>query len=77
MKISYQGVPGAYSYITALNVAKIMKDKKAELVPHKNFTEVWKSVNAESIAVIPIENSRAGSIHDNLYNFMRYKYKII
>jgi prephenate dehydratase len=27
--------------------------------------------------VLPIENSRAGSIHDNLYNFLRYDYQII
>jgi prephenate dehydratase len=77
MKISYQGIPGAYSYITAQHVAQMMKDKKAELVPYKNFSEVWKSVDKETIAVLPIENSRAGSVHDNLYNFMRYKYTII
>lgn len=77
MKISYQWIPGAYSYITAQYVAGIMGGSHTELIPYKNFNEVWKSVDSETIAVIPIENSRAGSIHDNLYNFMRYKHKII
>ena len=34
-------------------------------------------MSGDTLAVIPIENSRAGSVHENLYNFLRYDCKII
>jgi len=77
MFISYQGLPGAYSHITALRVAQQLGVDPGNLREYSTFKEVWESVNEDTLAVVPIENSRAGSVHDNLYNFLRYDCKII
>ena len=77
MNIYYQGVPGAFGWITAKTVAKKMNIEGEHIIGCPTFAEVWKQVDKKSIAVVPVENSRAGSVHDNLYNFIRYDYVII
>ena len=77
MYISYQGIPGSYSYLTALKVAQQLSIDKEKIKGHTTFREVWETLNEDMLIVVPIENSRAGSIHDNLYNFLHYECKII
>jgi prephenate dehydratase len=77
MKISYQGIPGSYSHITAGKVAEQLQLPLTQLMGYTTFNEVRANINENTLAVIPIENSRAGSIHDNLYNFLRYDSTII
>ncbi|MEI6846672.1 MAG: prephenate dehydratase [Chlorobiaceae bacterium] len=57
--IAYQGEPGAYSEIAALRIG--------EPKPFESFEQVFAAVeNCEvNYAVIPIENSLGGSIHQN------------
>ena len=57
--IAYQGEPGAYSEIAALRIG-VPK-------PCESFEEVFAAVEERSVdyAVIPIENSLGGSIHQN------------
>ncbi|EAT59741.1 prephenate dehydratase [Chlorobium ferrooxidans] len=57
--IAYQGEPGAYSEIAALRIG--------EPKPFESFEEVFAAVEnrAADFAVIPIENSLGGSIHQN------------
>ncbi len=57
--IAYQGEPGAYSEIAALRIG--------EPKPFESFEEVFASVENHEVnyAVIPIENSLGGSIHQN------------
>ncbi|USN55065.1 MAG: hypothetical protein H6765_00125 [Candidatus Peribacteria bacterium] len=40
------------------------------------FDDVWQAINTETVAVLPIENSYAGSVHTNMYRFLRYEYRI-
>jgi prephenate dehydratase len=56
---AYQGEPGAYSEIAALRIG--------EPKPFESFEEVFASVENREVnyAVIPIENSLGGSIHQN------------
>ena len=56
---AYQGEPGAYSEIAALRLGTP--------VPCASFEEVFAAVESERVdyAVIPIENSLGGSIHQN------------
>jgi prephenate dehydratase len=74
MKAAFQGEPGAYSeeagygYFTA-----------AEMVPHESFDAVFEAVasgECES-GLIPIENSLAGSIHQNYDLLLRYELFIV
>jgi prephenate dehydratase len=59
LMIAYQGEPGAYSEIAALRIG-VPK-------PYESFEEVFAAVEQRKVdyAVIPIENSLGGSIHQN------------
>jgi prephenate dehydratase len=59
LMIAYQGEPGAYSEIAALRIG-VPK-------PYESFEEVFAAVEKRKVdyAVIPIENSLGGSIHQN------------
>jgi prephenate dehydratase len=63
MKIAYQGEPGAYSEAAALEHF----GEQVETVPCESFEKVFQSVSDELCdhGLIPIENSLAGSIHQN------------
>lgn len=64
MKIAFQGEPGAYSEAAVL---EYFHDGKVESVPCVSFEEVFAAVAGEQcqLGFIPIENSLAGSIHQN------------
>lgn len=61
MKITYQGVAGAYSHIAAKNIFP-----DAEYVSCETFEQAMQSVKEHSAdyAVIPVENSNAGRVAD-------------
>ena len=61
LKISYQGVPGSYSFITSKTLYPT-----AELISHSTFKEAMTTVEVggADFAVIPIENSNAGRVQD-------------
>ncbi len=68
--IGYQGEPGAYSEIAALRFGTPQ--------PYESFEEVFKAVVSREAdyAVIPIENSLGGSIHQN-YDLLQNKPVVI
>lgn len=71
MKVGFQGVTGAYSEQAARQYFKASKSAIV-LKPCADFESVFKAVNAGTVqyAVVPIENSLAGSIHEN-YDYLR------
>ena len=77
MNILYQWVPGAYSHLATLKVQKIIGTKNVNIIHKPDFNSIWDNLDTNTIWVIPIENSYAGSIHENLYNFLKYQVKII
>lgn len=77
MKIYYQGEPGAYSNITAMEVAKELWMPNAEIVAKNTFESVWQHMSEGNIWVLPIENSYAGPIHANLFAFSRFEASIL
>lgn len=68
---AYQGEPGAYSEIAALRIG--------EPKPFESFEEVFAAVenNKVSYAVIPIENSLGGSIHQNYDLLLQHPVTIV
>jgi prephenate dehydratase len=62
MKVAFQGEPGAYSEEAGFGYFK-----SAEMVPQETFEAVFAAVASGQCAsgLIPIENSLAGSIHQN------------
>lgn len=72
--VSFQGELGAFSQIAAQELG----GDKAFPVPLPTFQEVFESVaNGKcDAAVIPIENTLHGSIHDNYDHLLRYDLEI-
>jgi prephenate dehydratase len=73
VKVAFQGEIGAYSE----QASKLFfGEKEVDLVPCESFRDVFEAVKAGNVeyAVLPIENSLAGSIHEN-YDLM-HEYKL-
>jgi len=70
MKIAYQGEPGAYSEQAVIEYFKV----SVEPIPCDNFEQVFQLVESgeNDGGMIPIENSLAGSIHQNYDNLLRH-----
>lgn len=71
MKVGFQGISGAYSEQAAM---QYFRGQQIELRPMPDFESLFQAVEARKIkyAVVPIENSLAGSIHEN-YDHLRQK----
>ncbi|NTW70063.1 MAG: prephenate dehydratase [Chlorobiaceae bacterium] len=69
--IAYQGEPGAYSEIAALRIGAPK--------PFESFEEVFSAVEnrVADFAVIPIENSLGGSIHQNYDLLLQHPVTIV
>ena len=74
-KVFYQGIEGSFSS----KAATILLPTSGERVGTNRFIEIFEGMknNPGSFGVIPIENSLAGSIHENYDLLARYKPTII
>ncbi len=74
MKIAFQGEPGAYSEQAVFNFFGNVKTK-----PCESFDVVFDSVVSDEceFGLIPIENSLAGSIHQNYDLLLRHDLHIV
>jgi prephenate dehydratase len=74
MKVAFQGEPGAYS-----EQAVFDHFGNVETVPCESFDAVFETVNAGTCdaGLIPIENSLAGSIHQNYDLLLRNQLHIV
>ena len=77
MNIIYQWNPWSYMHITSLELEKNLSKKVWDIVWKPDFKDVWEEIKDENVWVLAIENSYMWSIHTNLYNFLKYDYKII
>lgn len=73
MKILYQWEIWAYSNIASLWVEKLLNRKVNDIIWFPDFLSVWGKINDDSIAVLPVENSKAWTIFENIYNFLNFK----
>lgn len=75
MKVSFQGEPGAYSEQAVFNYF----GKDIETLPCESFDVMFDSVISEKsdMALAPIENSLAGSIHQNYDLLLRHNLHIV
>ena len=74
MKVSFQGEPGAYSEQAVFNYYG-----EVETVPCESFDAMFDSVASgkSDFALAPIENSLAGSIHQNYDLLLRHDLHIV
>src|SRR5215510_3575764 len=74
MKVAFQGEPGAYSEQAVFDYFG-----NVETLPSETFDDVFEAVNARKAdaGLIAIENSLAGSIHQNYDLLLRNKLQIV
>ena len=71
---AFQGEPGAFSHSAALKLL----GPRVRIVPCKSFKDVFEALRsaAASYAVVPIENTLHGSIHENYDHLLKYNFSI-
>jgi len=74
LRTGFQGALGAFSQEAA---AQLLGDK-AQVVPFERFEEVFQALIRGKIdtAVIPVENTLAGSVHENYDHLLNYDVRI-
>ena len=74
MRIAYQGEPGAYSEAAALRFKA-----SADLLPQETFEAVFAAVDegAATHGILPIENTIAGTIHENYDLLLQHELPIV
>jgi prephenate dehydratase len=74
-RIGFQGELGAFSQ----EAAHQLLGDRIEVVPFQRFEEVFRALQkAETdAAVIPIENSLAGSVHENYDHLLHFDFRIV
>jgi len=77
MNIYYQWILWSYSYMASKIVQQTLDIEDSELIWVTSFDIVRENIDDKNIWVLPIENSYAGSIHQNLYKFLRYDFEVI
>lgn len=75
LKVAYQGEPGAYSE----KASKEMLGNSITTVNYPSFEDAFRAVASRDVdfAVVPIENSLGGSIHNNYDLLLRYDLHIV
>jgi len=73
--VAFQGEPGAFSQEA---VRRLLGDQ-VDVLPCQRFEEVFQSLKSEasSAAVIPIENTLAGSVHENYDHLLHFDFRIL
>jgi prephenate dehydratase len=74
-RIAFQGELGAFSQ----TAVQQLLGPGVEVVPLPRFEEVFRSLKAKKVdgAVVPIENSLAGSVHENYDHLLHYELPIV
>ena len=73
--VAFQGAPGAFSQEAA---RKLLGPDVAAL-PCERFEDVFRSLKAGKVtgAVVPIENTLAGSVHENYDHLVNFEFPIV
>jgi prephenate dehydratase len=74
-RVGFQGELGAFSQEA---VSQLLADR-SQVVPFTRFDEVFRALGAGQIdaAVIPIENTLHGSVHENYDHLLQYELRIV
>ena len=75
VRVGFQGELGAFSQ----EAVQQLLGQRAEVVPFQRFEEVFQALQKgkTDAAVIPIENSLAGSVHENYDHLLHFDFRIV
>jgi prephenate dehydratase len=75
MRVAFQGEPGAFSE----EAARKLLGRKIETVPCTAFEEAFRKLQRGDVdcGMLPIENTLAGSVHENYDLLLRFKLPIV
>jgi prephenate dehydratase len=75
LRTAFQGEPGAFSQVA---VRQFLGDR-GQIVPCQRFEEVFRSLAEKQVdaAVIPIENTLHGSVHENYDHLLHFNLPIV
>lgn len=76
VKVAFQGARGAFSEGAC---ARILPDRELEYQPRERFFDVFAALRDRAVdyAVIPIENTLHGSVHENYDHLLNFKPAIL
>jgi len=74
-RVGFQGELGAFSQ----EAVKQLLGDRAEVVPFTRFEEVFRALRLgkTDAAVVPIENTLAGSVHENYDHLLEFNHRIV
>jgi prephenate dehydratase len=74
-RAGFQGALGAFSQ----EAARQLLGHRVEVVPYPQFEDVFRALDRKKVdaAVIPIENTLAGSVHENYDHLLNFDVRII
>lgn len=74
-RVAFQGELGAFSQ----EAVRRLLGERVQPVPLPSFQEVFQALKRRRVdaAVIPIENSLAGSVHENYDHLLNYNFRIV
>jgi prephenate dehydratase len=74
-RVSFQGERGAFSQ----EAARQLLGSRIEVLPCPRFDDVFRSLSEKRVdaAVVPIENTLAGSVHENYDHLLEYNLPIV
>src|SRR6267143_4897926 len=72
---AFQGERGAFSE----EAARLLLGRRVEVLPCLRFEDVFRSLSEKKAqaAVVPIENTLAGSVHENYDHLLRFELPIV
>lgn len=75
LRVGFQGELGAFSQKAAVKLA----GADIDLAPQKTFLDMFRALTAKRIdyAIVPIENTLAGSVHENYDLLLKYHLPIL
>lgn len=77
MKLVYYWLPWAYSHQACSDIASRLNLPVSSMEWYSSAHELRQQIDDSTLAVLPIENSTAGTVHLHQYKFLHYEYKIL
>lgn len=77
MHLIYYWSPWSYTHQSSTHIVEACELSPKTVTWYPAVHDVWKHIDENTLAVLPIENSYAWSVHAHLYQFTHHNYHIL